>query len=67
MIISSFLGGFIGGLIGGPAGAFIGTIAGIAIEAGLQYFKKNVVNWIDKTIIEFMSWLSSEWSELINA
>ena len=71
MIISSSLGGLIGSiagtLLGGPAGAIIGTIAGVAIEAGIQYFKENVVNWLDKSFDDFIKWISSGWSELVNA
>ena len=67
MLIASKLGGLIGGLIGGPAGAIIGTLAGIGIEALIQYFKDDVVNWVDKTVDDFIDWISNRWGELINA
>ena len=67
MIIASKLGGLIGGLIGGPAGAIIGTLAGIGIEALIQYFKDDVVNWVDKTVDDFINWISNRWGELVNA
>ena len=55
MVISSNLGGLIGGLIGGPAGAIIGTLAGIGIEMLIQCFKDDVVNWVDKTVDDFLN------------
>ena len=67
MIIASKLGGLIGGLIGGPAGAIIGTLAGIGIEALIQFFKDDVVNWVDKTVDDFINWISNRWGELVNA
>ena len=67
MIIASKLGELIGGLIGGPAGAIIGTLAGIGIEALIQYFKDDVVNWVDKTFDDFINWISNSWGELVNA
>ena len=71
MIIASSLGGFIGStlgiLLGGPAGAIIGTLAGIGIESLIQYFKEDVVNWVDKTFDDFIYWISNKWGDLINA
>ena len=58
MIIASKLGGLIGESIGGPTGAIIGTLAGIAIEAFIIYFKDYVVNWVDKTVDDFIDWIS---------
>ena len=66
MVISSNLGGLIGGLIGGPAGAIIGTLAGIGIEMLIQYFKDDVVNWVDKTVDDFFEWISNIGSEMVN-
>ena len=70
MIISSSLGGLIGSiagtLLGGPAGAIIGTLACIGVEALIQYFKEDVVNWVDKKVDEFFEWISNGWGELIN-
>ena len=45
----------------------LGTIAGVAIEEGIQYFKENVVNWLDKSFDDFIKWISREWGELVNA
>ena len=67
MLIESKLGGIIGGLIGGPAGAIIGTLAGIGIEVLIQYFKDDVVNWIDKKVDDFIDWILNIWGELANA
>ena len=67
MIIASKLGGLIGGSIGGPTGAIIGTLAGIAIEAFIQYFKDYVVNWVDKTVDDFIDWISKRLGEFVNA
>ena len=51
----------------GPAGAIIGTLVGIGIEALIQYFKDDVVNWVDKTVDDFINWISNRWGELVNA
>lgn len=67
MLIASKLGGIIGGLIGGPAGAIIGTLAGIGIEVLIQYFKDDVVNWIDKKVDDFIDRILNRWGELANA
>lgn len=34
-------------------GAIIGAVAGILIEGFIQYFKEDVVNWIDKNVDDF--------------
>ena len=67
MVISSNLGGLIGGLIGGPAGAIIGTLAVIGIEILIQHFKEDVVNWIDKTVDDFIDWISNRNGGFVNA
>lgn len=67
MVIALKLGGLIGGLIGGPAGAIIATFAAIGIEALIQIFKKDVVNWLDEKVDSIFGWISEGWSELVNA
>ena len=65
--MTRIMGSFVGGMLGGPAGAIIGTLAGIGIEALIQYFKDDVVNWVDKTVDDFFEWISNMWGELVNA
>ena len=67
MILSSKLGAQLGNLIGGPAGAIIGPMIGLGIESGLQYYKEDVVEWLDSTFDNFLNWLLNAYRGIVNA
>ena len=68
-----WLGGKIGELavtLGAASGiprAIIGAIAGIVVDAVFQYFKENIVSWIDDAWDAFREWVLGASQGLSNA